>query len=227
MDFSAVKSWTIPEGAVKKAWIGGQLVWQAPDPLPYDAAVEYLQNSGGQIISLGLVFTPRDRIEADFQFTSVASAYRQQRVFSQRPLIGLHIEMYISGSGKLSYAYEKDNLTGWIATSYNPDTNRKTYVIDGPNRTMNDGTHAWSIPDLSSMTDEQCGTSPMYIWRTADTISSRAQLFGVRFWKSGILAGDFIPVRVGQTGYLYDRVSGQLFGNAGTGAFIVGPDVSA
>lgn len=35
---------------------------------------------------------------------------------------------------------------------------------------------------------------------------------------------DFIPVRVGQVGYLYDRVSGQLFGKYGTGDFIVGPD---
>ena len=35
---------------------------------------------------------------------------------------------------------------------------------------------------------------------------------------------DFIPVRVGDIGYLYDRMSGQLFGNQGTGAFIIGPD---
>ena len=35
---------------------------------------------------------------------------------------------------------------------------------------------------------------------------------------------DFIPVRVGSTGYLYDKVSGQLFGNAGTGDFVLGPD---
>ena len=40
--------------------------------------------------------------------------------------------------------------------------------------------------------------------------------------RDGLL--DIIPVRVGDVGYLYDRVSGQLFGNAGTGAFIIGPD---
>lgn len=37
---------------------------------------------------------------------------------------------------------------------------------------------------------------------------------------------DLIPVRVGQVGYLYDRVSGQLFGNAGTGDFVLGPDIT-
>lgn len=35
---------------------------------------------------------------------------------------------------------------------------------------------------------------------------------------------DLIPVRKGQVGYMYDKVSGQLFGNGGTGNFILGPD---
>ena len=37
---------------------------------------------------------------------------------------------------------------------------------------------------------------------------------------------DIIPVRIGNVGYMYDRVSGQLFGNAGTGSFVLGPDVA-
>ena len=35
---------------------------------------------------------------------------------------------------------------------------------------------------------------------------------------------DLIPVRVSTTGYMYDKVSGQLFGNADTGSFTLGPD---
>ena len=35
---------------------------------------------------------------------------------------------------------------------------------------------------------------------------------------------DFIPVRKDGVGYMYDKISGQLFGNAGTGAFVIGPD---
>lgn len=37
---------------------------------------------------------------------------------------------------------------------------------------------------------------------------------------------DLIPVRIGTTGYMYDKVSKQLFGNSGTGEFILGPDVT-
>ena len=45
-----------------------------------------------------------------------------------------------------------------------------------------------------------------------------------RIWDGDSLLLDLIPVRKGQVGYMYDRVSGQLFGNAGTGDFILGAD---
>ena len=47
---------------------------------------------------------------------------------------------------------------------------------------------------------------------SAKMVSNRVSIF------------DFVPVRKGNIGYMYDRVSGQLFGNQGTGAFIIGPD---
>ena len=43
--------------------------------------------------------------------------------------------------------------------------------------------------------------------------------------KKGSLEMDMIPVRVGTVGYMYDRVSGQLFGNDGAGDFVLGPDI--
>lgn len=36
---------------------------------------------------------------------------------------------------------------------------------------------------------------------------------------------DLIPVRIGDDGFMYDRISGELFGNEGTGAFVLGPDL--
>jgi CO dehydrogenase/acetyl-CoA synthase alpha subunit len=52
-----------------------------------------------------------------------------------------------------------------------------------------------------------------------------AKIFAFKLYNTnGDLLGDYIPVRVGTVGYLYDRVSGKLFGNAGTGDFVLGPD---
>ena len=41
---------------------------------------------------------------------------------------------------------------------------------------------------------------------------------------AGNLVRDFNPVRVGEVGYLYDKVSKTLFGNEGSGSFTLGPD---
>ena len=47
---------------------------------------------------------------------------------------------------------------------------------------------------------------------------------------NGVVVRDFIPVCVGSgasaVGYMYDCVTKRLFGNNGTGAFTIGPDVA-
>ena len=44
--------------------------------------------------------------------------------------------------------------------------------------------------------------------------------------QNNVLLIDLIPVRKNGIGYMYDRVSGQLFGNSGTGQFILGNDIN-
>lgn len=57
-------------------------------------------------------------------------------------------------------------------------------------------------------------------------VSNGHRIYSVKFYNlSGSLVRDFIPVRKGTVGYMYDRVSGKLFGNAGTGDFVLGPDL--
>lgn len=50
------------------------------------------------------------------------------------------------------------------------------------------------------------------------------KFYSLQVEKGGDVVIDLIPVRVGTVGYLYDKVSGKLFGNEGTGDFVVGPD---
>ena len=42
--------------------------------------------------------------------------------------------------------------------------------------------------------------------------------------ENDVLLIDLIPVVKDNVGYMYDKVSGQLFGISGTGDFILGPD---
>ena len=60
-----------------------------------------------------------------------------------------------------------------------------------------------------------------------DTGFIYSKIYSFRLDKGGIPQLDLIPVRVGDEGFMYDRVSGKLFGNAGTGRFILGPDINS
>ena len=63
-------------------------------------------------------------------------------------------------------------------------------------------------------------------WDRPYTVSDNttAKVYSSKLRVGNITVRDLIPVRKGTTGYMYDKVSGQLFCNAGKGAFILGPD---
>jgi len=56
--------------------------------------------------------------------------------------------------------------------------------------------------------------------------SVACKLYAAQIRVSSTVVRDYIPVRVGRVGYLFDRVSGEYlpYGNKGTGSFILGPD---
>ena len=52
-----------------------------------------------------------------------------------------------------------------------------------------------------------------------------AKIYSCRIWENNTLVRDFIPVRIGTVGYLYDEIGGGLYGNSVTGDFVLGADV--
>ena len=53
-----------------------------------------------------------------------------------------------------------------------------------------------------------------------------SKVYGLMMWQGITLVRSFIPVRdSNNVGYMYDEVTGQLFGNAGSGSFVVGNDL--
>lgn len=73
------------------------------------------------------------------------------------------------------------------------------------------------------------------LWNRSNNSEAKQRLKAISFIKNGTVVADYIPVRVGPrescVGYLYDRVNptggplgNGLYGNSGTGAFVIGPD---
>jgi hypothetical protein len=78
------------------------------------------------------------------------------------------------------------------------------------------------------------GNGLLYLFNRTSSLNQypwNGKIYSAKIWVESILVRDFITVRftneLGQSeGAMYDRVSGQLFRNAGTGAFTIGPDKS-
>ena len=199
-------------------------------PLPYDAEVQYLDSSGTQWLNTGIY--PTSDIGAKMVVAPLSSTTGDQCALfcgsdSWRWGFGFRFNATIQISClSRSVAFQNVDWTpvGSVKeVSYNFSNEKKAY-LDGslvydniPYGTVESPGPIWMFGGNYNGTNE--------LWRGA-----KMRVYSCQMTDDGVLVRDFIPVRVGSgasaVGYMYCRVLGTLFGNAGTGAFAIGPDKS-
>ena len=188
--------------------------------LPYDAEIKYLEADGTQYINTGYVPTGNDiKIKGKFMLLGYTGAYASwfgaytdestdsYRIIRNNTNNGSVIHTCGSkagGSGNVSIA--------GLNNSYEFELSYNKLVINGNTVT-------------TSNTQETVNARELVLWtnNTHSALTS-GRFYYFQIYKNDVLVFDLIPVRVGQTGYMYDKVSGTLFGNDGTGSFILGGD---
>lgn len=192
-----------------------------PTPEDYDAEIEYLESSGTQYIDTGIECTSDLKVQFEGLVTTNVNAGACGGINTTSPYFRHHW----SPSGNAFYWIQRDTAvqssvtyTSSKNTLYNitVDPANGTAIINGTSKTFT------ALP--SSYTTGQ--NYFLFARKASDgAVQSRPCRFvSFKMWRDDILLRDFIPVRVGQVGYMYDRVSGELFGNAGTGTFTLGND---
>ena len=198
-------------------------------PPPYDAEVEYLEadNNGLSqgskarcVIDTGIVPNlSTDVWECDAQFVQFGQAAGCWGVTGNRFAFGRG-----SNSWKDWY-FGYGNTNNRTGDTY--DNLRHVFKLDGPNRRffVDSATYNGSGTIVSGSSRSVAifnRNNPDGVDSLLD--NSKSRCYSSKYYRNGTLIQHLVPVRKNGIGYLYDRVSGQLFGNAGTGAFIVGPD---
>lgn len=182
-------------------------------PLPYDAEIEYLAASGTQRIHTGITGNAR--------FTGSAQA-NIIKGSSQLVLCGRADASGACWFGEAGSArYWGVNTTSGAYVSIAPTT-QITFYLDFNSSGVNGTVNASSIARSGSTTRDEWSIFAS----TNGSYPLSGKVYFLKIYQNDNLVRDFIPVRVGTTGYMYDKVSGQLFGNAGTGNFILGNDVT-
>ena len=194
-------------GARTAAWNGRRL--------PYDAEVEYLESTGTQWIDTGIIATENTRVKATLMTLSTDN----KNWFGGQVLPVNNGFVFNSYSvDKLEYCFGSG---GWVKVEV-PNIVGRIFTVDfGKDGIVIDG-NTVSIPSYKTFHEQ---SAPIAIFvRIGGVAFIKGRLYALQIYQSGVIVRDFIAVRVGTVGYLYDRVSGQLFGNLGTGDFIIGPD---
>ena len=198
-------------------------------PLPFDAEVEYLEadNNGISqgskawcVIDTGIVPNlSTDVWECDAQFVQFGRTAGCWGVTGDRFAFGR------GSSSWNDWYFGYGNTNNRTGDRY--DNLRHVFKLDGPNRrffvdsaTYNGAGNTVSGYSLSVAIFNRNNTNG------ADYLmdNSKSRCYSSKYYRNGTLIQHLIPVRKNGIGYLYDRVSGQLFGNVGIGAFGVGPD---
>lgn len=174
--------------------------------LPYDSEVEYIEGTITQWIDTGVDYW------CDFEITC-----RTESSNNSVYLIGNAARSSLSAISSTQYHFGNTNRSfkritanvydEWHTLKWKDDEIR----IDG-------------VLKATFQKDETI-TGRVYVFGYSGSYGYPARVSALKLWDTeGNLIHDSYSVRVGNAGYLYDRVSGSLFGSATSDAFVAGPD---
>lgn len=192
----------------------------SPDcALPYDAEVQYLEADGTQYINTG-VYLNTSNFEIGY---SVVGKCGQFGYVHQNVANGAWVTVDCDNAffGQW-YQNNRIAISSYLSSTENTIKYTNSGVnVNGSNFSKN----------LALTGTDNLNSYPLVFFTHYDfysrglqwEVNSKFKSFYLK--NNGTLVVDMIPVRKDGVGYMYDRVSGQLFANAGTGDFIIGPDV--
>lgn len=199
-----------------------------PDVIPYDAEVEYLESTGTQYIDLGI---------------NSASGYTFDMKLRLSPGTASGEHYIVGGSDSPNRLYFGVWGNTWMIGygSYyrvGSVTDETDYTIKlirnvGTQRLVVNGVTEFNADSTSNINS----SSPWRLFTrnvTSQNWNISAKLYYATVTQEGVgVVRDFIPVRIGTTGYMYDRANPKggplgngLYPNSGSGDFILGKDVA-
>lgn len=192
------------------------LVIGKENTLPYDAEVEYLESTGTQYINSGVQSGTNVIFTTDGIFTSYTNTDNNFGCVgsggSSRYHFGIYSNKFIFGVGNQ------------YKNTVSADNTRHLFVLNGSGESKLDSntqlntTFSGTPYDIILFARKDEGS--------VENTFCYFKLYSCQISVNNTLVRDFIPVRIGNIGYLYDRVNGNLFCNSGTGNFTLGPDVT-
>lgn len=211
---------------IAEAYVGNQLVYRsAPEVLPYDAEVEWLGSSGSQYIQLPLDVAANTFFEVEFDvLIETINASSERALFGGNPWRQCLVAYNSNANNKITFSSYLGNKTtsGGVGIAMGS----KTHVIFSTTQ-IHTYTEDGDITNRSLSRSLSAAITAFRIFRGYRYTSEYpCKIYDFKITVGNNLVYNLIPVRKDGVGYMYDKVSKELFGNAGSGSFTYGNDVT-
>lgn len=190
--------------------------------LPYDAEVEYLESTGTQWIDTGVVVGANSRIELKTTIGKLSSEVNY--ICGASSGFNNHFNFCIRGN-------DGNNLSGFFGvksvdfSTVTAQTGQTYHLVASKNGVFINGEKT-PTPVGDSFLD---ATTLIFGKRNSISVVNgykyNGKVYYFKIYDSDTIVRDFIPVLDrDMRPAMYDRVTGKLFYNKGTGEFLIGPD---
>lgn len=198
-------------------YIGNIQIWG--NQLPYDAKIEYLESTGTQYININgdtkyLVNIPG--IQCNITIKRVGDVGQERAYVGKTDGGGFDLQMDSSRGISL---WKNKYLSAGSSTFDKDKHNISFQITDSNLYLIVDGT------EYSTTNSGNSYQGYVQLFAHSNNYFALGRIYQCEIYNNNIKIADLIPVRVGQVGYMYDKISNQLFGNNGTGSFVLGPDL--
>lgn len=193
--------------------------------IPLESRVQYLDNVGnlGAYIDTGVLSGNTIRIIVTASNMALAMGHF---CGARRALRNSMLMMGTANSGAV-FRVDLGNTIGEFTISYAAQSNtpkkyeidvaaKKFYVDDVLAQNLSNNTFSYQY-NIHLFGYNNAGTH--------ENMKKRVRIWSAQIYQGDTLVRNFVPYRVEQTGYMLDLVSGDLYENKGSGAFVLGPDV--
>lgn len=181
--------------------------------LSYDAEVEYIECTKAQYINTGITFNGVTDYEMILDFYP-KSYYNYNSIMCIGT--GTNNESWIDANHRFYYRYNS------VRFQYNISLARQTLRITYNNNTVTGYMDGVQIGSFSA--SPTTITSPLWLFHR----SNYADLYcyGYTLYQNQVKILDYIPVRVGQDGAMYDKVTNTIHKSDTSTPFVAGNDIN-
>lgn len=212
---------------IQKVYMGSTLVWERSSPVPpYDAEVEWLESTDTQYIDTGIKGSSNVGVILTCYYAKSSSSLAATGfVFGSR--VGNNNKQYgLIGSYAKNWRYGNNSSGNWsnpegrVLIFDNTENHNALKVYDTNNTLVN------TLTATASTFNNNLNIYLFAMNNNGSALFYSHKIYAVKIYEGTTLVRDYIPVRDGTVGCLYDKVSGTLFYNAGSGNFTCGADVT-